>query len=62
MNALADHAQAWPDAGARRRAADQIKAAFERFGWSAPRNKADKRKKQESKRQKQLEAIINGQA
>jgi len=61
VNALADHAQAWTDAGARRRAADQIKAAFERFGWSAPGNKADRRKKQESKRQKQLEAIINGQ-
>ena len=62
INTLAEQAQAWPDAAERQRAAEAIKEALERFGWSAPGVRADKRKKQQAKRQKQIDAVIQGHA
>ncbi len=62
VNALAEQAQAWPDAAERQRAADRLRDALDRFGWSAPGVKADKRKKQETKRRNQLDAVIAGHA
>lgn len=62
LNTLAEQAVGWSDAAERQRAADALKAASDRFGWSAPGVKADKRKKQEAKRKKQIGAVIQGHA
>jgi CRISPR-associated protein Cmr6 len=62
INTLSEQAQAWPDAAERQRAADAIKKALDRFGWSVPGVKADKRKKQQAKRQQQIDAVIQGHA
>ena len=62
VNTLAEEAQAWPDATERQRAAEAIKEALDRFGWSAPGVRVDKRKKQEAKRKKQIHAVIQGHA
>lgn len=48
ISALAQSATAW-GATERRRAAEVIEAAFERYGWAPSGLKADKRKKQEAK-------------
>jgi len=62
VNALADQAMNWPDESERQRAVEVIKAALDRFGWSAPGVRPDKRKKQEKKRQQLLKAVIKGDA
>jgi len=62
VNALADQAMNWPDESERQRAVEGIKAALDRFGWSAPGVRPDKRKKQEKKRQQLLKAVIKGDA
>ncbi|MCU0836317.1 MAG: type III-B CRISPR module RAMP protein Cmr6 [Chromatiaceae bacterium] len=60
VNALAEQAQAWPDAAERRRAADLLTDAFDRFGWFAPGLKPDKRKKQETKRRRMVADVRAG--
>jgi CRISPR-associated protein Cmr6 len=60
VNELAEQAQSWPDKTERQRAADMMKAALDGFGWTAPGIKADKRKKQDSKRRKQLDSVVEG--
>jgi CRISPR-associated protein Cmr6 len=62
FNALAEQAQTWPDAAERQRAADGLKNALDRFGWSAPGVRPDKRRKQKTKRQQQIDAVIQGHA
>jgi CRISPR-associated protein Cmr6 len=62
INTLAEQALAWPDATERQRAAHALKDALDRFGWSAPGVRADKRKKQQAKRQQQIDAVIQGHA
>ena len=62
VNTLAEQAQSWSDPAERQRAADALRAALDRFGWSAPGLKVDRRRRQLSKRQKQLDAVIKGHA
>jgi CRISPR-associated protein Cmr6 len=62
VNELAEQAKNWSENSERERAAESIKAAFDRFGWSAPGVKSDKRKKQENKRRQQLDAVVKGDA
>lgn len=62
VNALADQAIGWADSSERQRAADLLTSALDRFGWSAPGVKADKRKKQESRRRQHIEGVIKGHA
>jgi len=62
VNTLAEQAQVWPNAAERQRAADALKEALDRFGWSAPGVSPDKRKKQQAKRQQQIDAVIQGRA
>lgn len=62
VNALADQSMHWPDGSERRRAAEVITSALDRFGWSVPGVKSEKRKKQENKRRQQVDSIIKGDA
>ncbi|MEA3643123.1 MAG: type III-B CRISPR module RAMP protein Cmr6 [Lamprobacter sp.] len=62
VNALTEQAFGWADSTERQRAVDLLTSALDRFGWSAPGVKADKRKKQETKRRQQIDGVINGHA
>ncbi|WP_295542979.1 type III-B CRISPR module RAMP protein Cmr6 [uncultured Thiohalocapsa sp.] len=60
VNMLADQAQAWPEQSERQRAAEAIEQALNRFGWSAPGLKAEKRRKQETRRRELINLVIHG--
>jgi len=57
VNRLAEQADGWDDTAARRRAADAMMNAFERFGWAPSGLKADKCRKREKKRRDLVERL-----
>ena len=62
VNALADQAQQWSEPSERGRVATAIETAFDRYGWTQPGLKPDRRKKQLEKRQALLALVREGRA